>query len=224
MAKVQELADEFRAVLGGRGPLVDALAPPLAYLILTAVWGPDQALWGSLLTAGAITAVRLVRRQALGYALGGLAAALLAFLASRAAHSAAGSVLPEVATTALGAAACALSLLISRPLVAWTSYLARRWPLGWYTHPRVRPAYQEVTVLWALFFTAQLALKLLLFQGRSALLLAAAGVLTGWPATIALLAVSYLYGTWRLARLGGPSVEEFRLGVEPPWRSQRRGF
>jgi hypothetical protein len=46
----------------------------------------------------------------------------------------------------------------------------------------------------------------------------------GWPATILLLAVSYLYGTWRLRNLEGPSVEEFREETEPPWEGQQRGF
>jgi UPF0716 family protein affecting phage T7 exclusion len=46
----------------------------------------------------------------------------------------------------------------------------------------------------------------------------------GWPATIALLVVSYLYGTWRLNRLGGPSVEELQERASPPWEGQQRGF
>jgi hypothetical protein len=29
----------------------------------------------------------------------------------------------------------------------------------------------------------------------------------GWPATIVLLVVSYLYGTWRLRNLSGPSTK-----------------
>ena len=49
-------------------------------------------------------------------------------------------------------------------------------------------------------------------------------LLTGWPATILLLIASYLYGTWRLRKLGGPSVEEFKAGTEPPWEGQQRGF
>ena len=44
------------------------------------------------------------------------------------------------------------------------------------------------------------------------------------PATMILLIVSYLYGTWRLRNLGGPSVEEFKSGTEPPWEGQQRGF
>jgi hypothetical protein len=38
------------------------------------------------------------------------------------------------------------------------------------------------------------------------------------------LVISYIYGTWRLKYLRGPSVEEFRAGAEPPWTGQRRGF
>jgi hypothetical protein len=119
---------------------------------------------------------------------------------------------------------CGVSVLARRPLVAWTSYLARRWPLDWYWHPRVRPAYSEVTLAWAVFFAMRLLLQLLLFQGERAGTLVVISFVAGWPATIILLAVSYLYGTWRLQNLRGPSIEEFRAGAEPPWTGQRRGF
>ncbi len=100
----------------------------------------------------------------------------------------------------------------------------RRWPLAWYWHPQVRPAYSEVTWLWAVFFALRLLLQLSFFQGTGAGLLAALQIATGWPATILLLVISYLYGTWRLRQLSGPSVEEFKTGAEPPWTGQRRGF
>jgi hypothetical protein len=67
-------------------------------------------------------------------------------------------------------------------------------------------------------------LQLNLFQEQAAGLLVVVQLLTGWPATILLLVISYLYVTWRLRTLGGPSVEEFRTGEEPPWEGQRRGF
>jgi hypothetical protein len=78
--------------------------------------------------------------------------------------------------------------------------------------------------MWALFFAIRWALQLALFQGAPPELLALVNVVMGWPATIVLLAVSYLYGTWRLRGMRGPSVEEFREGAEPPWTGQRRGF
>jgi hypothetical protein len=119
---------------------------------------------------------------------------------------------------------CLASVLAGRPLVAWTSYVARRWPLAWYWHPRVRPAYSEVTLMWVAFLTLRLLLQLLLFQEQSVGTLAVIQVVSGWPATIVLLVLSYLYGTWRLRHLRGPSVEEFKAGTEPPWEGQRRGF
>jgi len=38
------------------------------------------------------------------------------------------------------------------------------------------------------------------------------------------LVISYVYGLWRLHRLGGPGVDEFVGGVEPPWKAQTKGF
>jgi hypothetical protein len=115
-------------------------------------------------------------------------------------------------------------VIVKRPLVALTSHLARGWPLKWYWHPRVRPAYGEVTLVWAVFFALRLAVQWFLFQEAEAAIFGLLSVLMGWPATIVLLVVSYLYGTWRLRNLGGPSVEEFEKGSEPPWEGQQRGF
>jgi len=102
-----------------------------------------------------------------------------------------------------------LSLVIRRPMVAWTSYLARRWPLEWYWHPLVMPAYSEVTFAWAVFFAIRLLYQFVFFQDADVNSLAVLNFITGWPATVLLLVVSYLYGTWRLAQLRGPSVQEF---------------
>ena len=114
--------------------------------------------------------------------------------------------------------------LIRRPMVAWTSYIARRWPLEWYWHPQVLPAYSETTFAWAVFFAVRLYVQYSVFQSENVTLVAVTNFITGWPFTIALLVLTYLYGTWRLVKLQGPSVEEFRAGVPAPWQSQRRGF
>jgi hypothetical protein len=49
-------------------------------------------------------------------------------------------------------------------------------------------------------------------------------VVTGWPALLALLVVTYVLGRRWLEALQGPSVEEFLAGADPPWRGQERGF
>ena len=222
--KIGELLEELRLVLAGRSNVLDSILPPLVFLIVNAFLGFEAAMWGSLVVASLITLLRLRRRQSLWYALGGFGGVAFAVLVSRVLGRAEGFFLPGIISGALTVAVCLVSVLAGRPAVAWTSYLVRRWPLGWYWHPRVRPAYSEVTWLWVAFFGLRLLLQFNLFQEEEASLLALFNVLTGWPATILLLIVSYLYGTWRLGNLGGPSVEEYKQGVEPPWEGQRRGF
>lgn len=211
-------------MFAGRGNLADSVLPPLVFLLVNALAGFDYAAWSALALAALIAAIRLVRGQSLRYAFGGLGAVVVAILLARLFDSAAGVFLPNIIADVLTIIACGASAIAGRPLVAWTSHLARRWPLDWYWHPRVRPAYTEVTAAWAVFFTLRLLLQLFFFQSEQAGTLAIINILTGWPATILLLALSYLYGLWRLQHLQGPSVEEFKAGAEPPWSGQRRGF
>jgi hypothetical protein len=219
-----EIREELQTVFSGRGGWVDSLLPPLIFLILNTIFGFEVALWGSLGIAALIFGFRLLRRQPLRYAFGGFAGVIIAVIVARLIGSAEGFFLPGIITGVLTTVLCLVSVAIRRPLVAWTSFLTRRWPLNWYWHPRVRPAYSEVTLVWALFFTLRTLLQFELFQDQAADLLGTFQLLSGWPALIVLLVGSYLYGIWRLGNLGGPSVEEFNAGAEPPWEGQKRGF
>jgi len=222
--KFRELAQEFRTVFAGRSNLADSVIPPIIFLVVNALLGFDYAMWSSLALALLITVIRLGRGQPLTYAVGGLGGVIFAILIAKLLDRAEGYFLPTIITGVLTAVICGVSIVAGRPLVAWTSHLARGWPLDWYWHPKVRPAYNEVTLAWALFFAIRLSLQISLFQGERAGVLAVINVVTGWPATIALLAISYIYGIWRLQRLRGPSVEEFKAGADPPWTGQHRGF
>ena len=222
--KIHELWDELRMVLTGRNKILDSILPPLAFVVANALVGLQPAIWSALAAAGLFTIYRLVRRQPLGYALGGLGAVVLAVLIALVLNRAEGFFLPNILTGGLTVLACVFSTAFGRPMVAWTSYVARRWPLAWYWHPRVRPAYSEVTLAWAVYFGLRLALQLIVYQEQSVGVLAVFNLLSGWPATVLLLIISYLYGTWRLRNLRGPSVEEFKNAAPPPWQGQRRGF
>jgi hypothetical protein len=224
MAKLREILEELRMVLTGRSNLIDSLLPPLFFVLLNALWDMQVAAWASLALAVIIGLYRLFRRQSLLYALGGVSGVGVAVLIAQLLGRAEGFFLPGIITGALTFALCLASVIVRRLIVAYTSYIARRWPLDWYWHSRVRPAYSEVTWLWVGFFGLRLLLEFSLFQREAASQLAIAQILTGWPATIVLLVISYLYGTWRLRNLAGPSVEEFKFSVEPPWEGQRRGF
>jgi hypothetical protein len=224
MSKLVEIGQELRAVLAGRGNLVDAVVPPLIFVLLNALLGFPYALWGALAVALSFTILRFARGQNWRYALGGLGGVLVAVLLARLLGRAEGYFIPSILSSAGTVLLCLVSVVAGRPLVAWTSFLTRRWPLEWYWHPRVCPAYSEVTWAWSVYFALRLGLQLLLLRNQESSLLGLVQVVLGWPATIVLLVLSYLYGTWRLRRLEGPSVEEFRRGDEPPWEGQRRGF
>ena len=222
--KLHELIEEFRTVVVGSSNLLDSILPPVIFVALNALLNLQAAIWGALAFVALVVAVRLVRRQSLRYALGGLGGVILAVMVARLFGRAEGYFVPGIISGIVTIFVAVTSLVIRRPMVAWTSFIARRWPLDWYWHPRVRPAYGEVTWFWVLFFVLRSLLQLAILQSESVEWLAITSFVTGWPATIALLVVSYLYGTWRLQNLRGPSVEEFKSGVEPPWTGQRRGF
>jgi hypothetical protein len=222
--KFHEIVQEFRSVVLGRSNVVDSLLPPLLFVVLSALLGLEAAQWGALALALLFTSVRLVRRQSLQYALGGLFGSVLAVSIARLLGRAEGYFLPGIISGMGTILLAVVSLLVRRPMVAWTSYIARRWPQDWYWHPRVRPAYDEVTLMWIGYYLSRSALQWAAFRGGSPGWLAVIRLITGWPGTIVLLALSYLYGTWRLQQLKGPSIAEFEQGAKPPWSGQTRGF
>ena len=224
MSKARELWEEFRTVFSGRGTVVDSIVPPVVFLTVNTLVRFDVALGAALLSAVAFSLLRLLRRQPLRYAIGGLLGVIVAVLIARLLGRAEGFFVPSIVTGSATLILCLVSILVRRPMVAWTSAIARRWPWEWYWHPRVRPAYTEVTWLWTLYFGLRLFVQLNLFRSESAELLGLINVLAGWPGIIVLLIISYVYGIWRLKQLQGPGVEEFKAGKGPPWVGQRRGF
>ena len=224
VSKTREVVDEFRSIVLGQGRLLDAVLPSVVFLVTRVLAGNSSAMLAALLIGASILLFRILRRQPSLTAVLGLVGSLLAFVVAHSYQRAELFFLPDMITSVALAAVCLVSAAIRRPLVAWTSHLVRRWPRGWYWHPRVLPAYRETTLAWAVFFLLQAALQGVLVLRQDVGLTAASSLLNGWPATAVLLVLTYLYGTWRLPRLAGPSVVEFQNGSPPPWSGQRRGF
>ena len=222
--RMKEIGTELDEVLFKRAGLLDSLLPPILFLLVYSLAGFRSAAISALILAVLMGALRLLRGQPLWYALGGAVGVGLAILLTRWLGGEEGFFLPGLASSVLTLVLCLASLIMRKPLVAWTSFIARRWPLDWYWHPKVRPAYSEVTLFWMVYFSARFLLQLDLFRDASTAGLALFNVILGWPATVTLLIFSYLYGTWRLRHLRGPSVNEFQTGKEPPWEGQQRGF
>ena len=225
MSKIQELIEELRLVFSGRGSRwIDSALPLIVFIAVNSITELDMALWAALGTASVTLLFRLIRRQRLAYSLGGFAAVLVAAALAWLSRSEASFYLPGFISGAATAFLCLLSAVFKRPLAAWSSFITRRWPLEWYWHPQVLPAYTEVTYIWSAAFFGRLALQYWLYSQGALAALGAAQIILGWPFIILVLVASYLYGLRRLQKLGGPGVEEFKNNTPPPWSGQQRGF
>jgi hypothetical protein len=219
-----QLTDEVRALLSGRSGVADGVLSPLVFIIANAVFGLQAAIVSGLAVAVGIVLVRLVTGRPLRYAASGLFGTAIAIAVTSRTGRAETYFLPGIISGAATTLALLISLVVRRPLVAYASWATRGWPLGWFWHDRVRPAYTAVTWIWLAFFGVRTAVQAVLYLEGDVTTLGAVRILTGWPGLLALLAVTYLVGRKRLEALGGPSVDEFEASALPPWTVQPHGF
>jgi xanthosine utilization system XapX-like protein len=220
--KLKEIWEELKSVLSGS--TIDILLPPIVFGIVNALFGLTAAVGAAMGLGLLLGVLRLVRKQPWQYALAGLLAVGLAAGLALFTRNAASYFIPAIISSAVLLLIGLVSILFGKPLAAWASHLTRGWPLAWFWRKDIRPAYTEVTWMWTVFFALRLVLQIFLFQQGAASRLAWANTLLGWPVTVLVLVISYIYGIWCLRKLGGPGVEEFEAGKEPPWKGQTRGF
>jgi hypothetical protein len=220
----EDIREEIRGLFVGERTLGDSFAPPLLFVLVNALWSVG---WAALIAvaAGVVVAGWRVRRgQQLIYALAGIAAVVFAaFLALRSGR-AGDYFLPGIVSSLGWAVATLLSILVRRPLAAWTSWVYRRWPLRWYWRDDVRPAYSHVSWYWLAYFIARGGISAWLYFLEMPELLALWKTLTSWPTILPLLYISYRTGVTRRNALGGPNIDEFRTGASPPFAGNQRRF
>ncbi len=220
---LREVAGELRTV-SGRGGLLDGVLPPLLFVTVNALAGVRvAAIWGIGLAA-LIVVWRLVRRTSARYAFSGLVGTGLAIGLALRSGDARDYFLPGIISGTVVAIAVLVSIAVRRPFVAWTSWVTRQWPLAWYWHPQVRPAYTATSWLWFGFFAIRTGAQAWLYLTERTTTLGVVRAVTGWPGLLGLLVATYVLGRKVLMSLNGPSVEEFESGTPPPWSSQQHGF
>lgn len=219
-----EIRSELRTVLSGRVGIASGVVPPLIFVAVNAIWGVTPAAFAGVGSALVVTAWRLAKGRPVRFAAAGLVGTLLAAWLTLRSGSSVGYFLPGIVTGAATTGLIVLSILAGRPFVAWTSWLTRGWPIGWYWHKQVRPAYTRASWLWAGFFATRTLVQLLLFLNGETLALAVVRVATGWPALLVLLMATYAMGRRWLVALAGPSVAEYGAGTPQPWTGQTKGF
>lgn len=218
---VREIWGELKSV---GGPAVDTVVGPIVFVTAHQLGGLTTAAFVAGSVSSLIVVLRLIRGGPLRFAVGGLFGTGLAVGLALRSGRAEDYFLPGIISGAATSLLVLASIVVHRPAVALTSWFARGWPLEWYWHPQVRPAYSAVAWLWVGFFGLRAWYQWTLVRQNALVELAAVRLATGWPGTLTLLVVSYVTGRWLLRRLGGPSVEEFVTGAPAPWEGQQTGF
>ena len=142
--KLSEIWEELKSVLSGK--TVDALLPPLVYVVFNAIFGLEIGVIAALGLAVVSGVCRLLKKQDWKYAMGGMLAVLLAVGLAYLTQNAFSYFLPALISGGVLVLLVLVSLVIGRPLAAWISHLTRAWPLDWFWRPDIKPAYREVTL------------------------------------------------------------------------------
>lgn len=222
--KSSEIRTELQGLVSGQVGIADGIVPPVLFVTVNSIWGVVPAAWIGLGSAVAISLWRLLRGRPTRFAFAGLfGTALAVFLALRSGESE-DYFLPGIVSGAGTSLLMLVSILVKRPFLAFTSWATRGWPIEWYWHPRVRPAYTRTSWMWVGFFAARALWQWRLYLDANTVGLGVARVAMGWPALLLLLIATYVLGRRWLTALDGPSVEEFEARTPPPWKGQEAGF
>ncbi len=217
-----DLVDELKKI--AKGKTIDAIFPPIAYVIGNRFFGLKWGIILALSLAVILAIKRIIEKERYIYALGGMLGVIIASGFAYLAGNAANYFLPRVITSGFFFLIATVSLIIGKPMAAVGSHITRGWTFEWFLRKDIKPAYTEVTIAWGLLFLARMILQIMLLRRASIVDVGLANILLGFPATFTVLILTYIYGIWRLKTLKGPGVYEFMEGKEPPWEGQKKGF
>ncbi|MCW3011237.1 MAG: hypothetical protein JWO90_1641 [Solirubrobacterales bacterium] len=196
--------------------IVDSALSPAVFVGVNLLAGLKAGALAALALAVTIMAYRLLKRQDVTYAFGGVFGTGIAVAIALKTGDTEGFFWPKVLTNTAIFVGLALSVAFKKPAIGFLLETVLQVPSRWWQHDRVRPALSEWTLVWA----ASAALKavvylLLILAGRDGALLGVS-VAFGYPLTAVLGLGGYAYVRWRLKRLGAPPVDAFRAPVPAP--------
>jgi hypothetical protein len=177
-----ESAAALLGLLGGGRGMLDSAVPGAVFVgVYVATRNLTAPLWIAAATALAIFVYRLVRRDALRYAVSGFigvgVAAGLAVLTGRPENY----FLPALALNAGYATASAISLALRWPLIGLVLGAVLGEGTEWRRDPPRRRAYTAATLLWLCMFVLRIAVLFPLWLANLLVPLAVGRIVLGYP-------------------------------------------
>jgi len=221
-ALAKDLLEEIKMV--AKGKTIDAIIPPFVFAIVNNLLGLYPAIVIAIGVAILFSLYRFRKKQSLKYAIGGTFAVVIASGFALLSGNANSFFFPRIITSGFLFLLAIFTIIIGKPMAAWASHLFRGWEWEWFTRKDVKPAYIEVSLVWAMLFLTRMILQIGVYNKGDLVQLTWVNTILGSPATLVVLIFSYIYGIWRLKSLKGPGIDEFREGKSPPYRGQVKGF
>jgi hypothetical protein len=160
-------------------------------VLVNIVWGLYPAIAGSVLTAVAIAAVRMARKQPVRHAVNGLLGiAVGAFLAYRS-GDAKDFYLPGIFLAFGQAAALLVSVTVRRPLIGYVwAIIAAGGKHTWLSDARLYRTFQWLTVVWAVSLIVRGGVQGVLFLADLDDLLGLARIGLSWPLYVGMVGLT----------------------------------
>ncbi len=222
MNKFKEIKEELDSVL--KGKTLDTLLPPLVFVVANQ-W-LDLGLAAAISSGFALMLLvfRVISGSSKLYSVLGFFGVVFTALFAYLMGNVGDYFLPGIIGSVLLVIVTLISLLFHRPLPLLLSHLTRGWTFQWFLRKDIYPAYFETGILWLVYFTVRAGFQIVFYATDNVGGLTLMTTVFGFPLTIAILVVTYIYGIYRLRKLGGPGIEEYDSGNPPPYKGQTRGF
>ena len=196
--------------------IVDSALSPAVFVGVNLVAGLTAGAIAALALAVLVMLYRLLKRQDVTYAVGGVFGTGIAVAIALRTGSTEGFFWPKVLTNTAIFVVLAGSVAFKKPVIGFLMETILQAPAKWWQHDRVRPALSEWTIVWALTAALKAVVYLMLIlAGRDGALLAVS-VAFGYPLTAVLGFGGYVYIRARLKRLGAPAMDAFRAPAAAP--------
>ncbi|MDQ6657927.1 MAG: DUF3159 domain-containing protein [Actinomycetota bacterium] len=173
--------------MGGLGGMVDSAMPVVVFVIVNVLTGLGWAIAAAVAAAVLIAIFRLVRKEPVGQALGGLLGVGVAALIARKTGHAKGFFLLGIWSFVVYGAALLLSIVVRWPLVGliWENLNGRG--NAWRKDKRLVHKYDLATGLWVLMCAGRFVLQHWLYDTDQVGWLAAARIVMGYPLFIVVI-------------------------------------
>ena len=185
-------------LFGGRRGIVDGAVPPIVFVITNSVrHNVREAALAAVGSAVVLLLIRLARKERTRHVFSGLFGVLISAGIAARSGRASNFFLTGIVLNAGYLAIFLLSVIFRRPIVGLVLKQFSDKPAAWHAHPRVRRAYSELTLMWAVMYGLRVAVQEVLRRADADAALAVTKIVLGYPPLLLVLAITMPYLRWR---------------------------